>query len=268
MENTKQISLIVGSGAVENAWTPVLRALKPLYAFDLTGDGANCYFARLIYLLRWYASLDNKEFSEKQVKAHLDLLTAIKIELASELKKSDASGEIKVRPQLNEIVKTFLFPSTNKSIIITTNWDEVLEKSLNSIAQTRYPIKGGDIEVHYIHGSVADPNTMYLPSEVTREPYRTKDEEIKLGESHGATWRSLENTNISILYGLSISPLDAELSQILAAGWDSESLEEIIIIDPDHKVISHRVKLLLNPQRKTLLSAYDPRDLTNKVLYD
>jgi hypothetical protein len=59
-------ALIVGAGAVENAWRPVLRALQPYYDFPLTEDGANCILARLIYLLRWYAC-DNSETGTMEV---------------------------------------------------------------------------------------------------------------------------------------------------------------------------------------------------------
>jgi hypothetical protein len=58
MANTNLMTaLIVGAGAVQNAWAPILSALQPEIDFPLTPDGANCILARVVYMLRWCASL-------------------------------------------------------------------------------------------------------------------------------------------------------------------------------------------------------------------
>ena len=54
-DGKKAVALVVGAGAVENAWAPVIRVLHPEFDFPLTADGANSVLARLIYLLRWWA---------------------------------------------------------------------------------------------------------------------------------------------------------------------------------------------------------------------
>jgi len=104
-----------------------------------------------------------------------------------------------------------------------------------------------------------------LPTEVTRENYRTKEEDAAIGNNHGSIWRTLENSNVSIFYGLSLAALDAELGQTLASGWDSKNLEKIIIIDPDHLTISKRVKSHLKHPRKIKIYGYDPRQLNNEI---
>ncbi|WP_409415732.1 hypothetical protein [Flavobacterium sp. PS2] len=51
------IVIIVGAGAVENAWNPVINAIKTFTDLTVDADGANGFFARLIYLLRFYSKI-------------------------------------------------------------------------------------------------------------------------------------------------------------------------------------------------------------------
>ena len=49
-----KIVIIVGAGAVENAWVPIVNAIKVFRDQTVDIDCANCFLARLIYLLRFY----------------------------------------------------------------------------------------------------------------------------------------------------------------------------------------------------------------------
>jgi hypothetical protein len=108
---------------------------------------------------------------------------------------------------------------------------------------------------------------MYLPSEMAIEPYRRAREVQAIGGIHGAVWKRLEKVHRMIIYGSSIAPLDAELGQTLAAGWSNSNLEEILIVDPNHELIAHRVNLLLDPRRDVRVLGLHPSTLEEEKDY-
>lgn len=261
--NSKICALIVGAGAVNNAWAPVIRALQPYHDFPLTPDGANSFLARVVYLLRWYAS-DKSEFGQTQLKHSLDFLKEIRESISKELKDSQKKKEITIRDDYEKIINEFLIPYGNNFMFVTTNWENVASNALHKILNKKNHVK---IFPLHVHGSIENPETLYLPSEMTKEPYRSYDEEQHIGGMHGAVWRGLEKAHRVIVYGLSIDPLDAELGQTLASGWSNPCLEEIIIINPNHESVALRVNLLLDRKRDIKVSGYSPNDLSTKIDY-
>ena len=228
--NHRVTALIVGAGAVENAWAPVVRAIQPYYEVPLTPDGANCVLARLVYLLRWYASIDS-EFAKRELTRLKQFRAQIQRALCMELRKSQRLKEINVRKEFATIVMNLLIQDDRRLalMLITTNWDTVVATALSDILNITMR---GTLRPLHIHGSIDDEQTLYLPTEMTKEPYRTREEEQKIGGLHGSIWRGLEDAHRVILYGLSLSPLDAELGQTLAAGWSNQNLREINIVCP------------------------------------
>ena len=87
-------TLIVGAGAVENAWNPVLRALQSYFDFPLTADGANCFLARAVYLLRWWSSSPG-EMAEQQLSLHKTFFDKLKKDICAEIQASQERGELK-----------------------------------------------------------------------------------------------------------------------------------------------------------------------------
>jgi hypothetical protein len=79
--------------------------------------------------------------------------------------------------------------------------------------------------------------------------------------------RGLGEAHRVVLYGISLSPLDAELGQTLATGWNNPNLREIIVVVPDHEVVAHRVNLLLDHRRGVIVKGYAPNDLRTAVDY-
>ena len=77
----------------------------------------------------------------------------------------------------------------------------------------------------------------------------------------------MEKGNRTILYGISLDPLDAELNHALSVGWKSKENEEIIIIDINHEKVAKRVKLLLEKRSQVKVVGYHPEDLTNEINY-
>jgi hypothetical protein len=251
-------ALVVGAGAVVNAWAPVLRALRPHFPFQLTPDAANAFLARVVYLLRWYSSVSGTEAEDPQ---HLEDLRAmwraIRQRISEEVAAAEGSGELQVRPEFDSIVDRFLIERSRRAIVITTNWDHVVEAALAKRLGNRL---GGTAEALHIHGSTSKHDTVYLPTEVVREPYRSKEEEQELGAIHTTIMHALEAAKCVVLYGISLSPLDAELGQTLASGWSGQHLEQIDVIVPDHEIVAQRVNVLLSPTAVRILG-YDPAKL-------
>jgi hypothetical protein len=240
----KRCALIAGAGAVAGAWTPVLRALQRFVDFPLTVDGGNSFLARAVYLARWFSSpfYDSQPHSQYR-DAALKGLRDVKQAIASELISAEMAGEITHRASLEHILKRMMLPFSASMLFVTTNWDTIVPKAISEIMRPDWDFT---FQPLHIHGTAADPSTLYLPSEVTQERYRQPDEDQKIGTMHGRVWKNLEVANRVTLYGLAIDPLDAELGQTLAAGWSNSNLEEVFIVNPHHSVVAHRVNLLDN----------------------
>ena len=261
-----KIALIVGAGAVENAWQPILNAFEKDTGNKIDADGANCYFARLVYLMRFYATGTFPNAKEMSLGINSDV-EKVKSKIAKVLQTAQHENKIKARKEFIDILYKFIFSTYNESVLITTNWDTVIDNELNKIAKSNNPDFDGKIESLHIHGSIESPNSLYLPSEIVREPYRSSEDDSAMGTLHGRTWSAIEECNRAILYGLSIDPLDAELSQTLAAGFSSPNLREIIIINPSHQKVSQRVKLLIDERYPVKIFGYSPSNLSEKIDY-
>jgi hypothetical protein len=264
-EGLKNCALLAGAGAVVGAWDPVMRALKPFVDFPLTVDGANSYLARLVYLARWFSSdFYNSELHKPYRDVTLEHMIQVKQAIASELAAAEAAGEITHRVTLEPVVRELILSFSTRFMVVTTNWDTVVPNAMRKILRTAYE---GELYPQHIHGSVADPSTLYLPSEITQELYRKPEEDKHIGTVHGNVWRNLEQAQRVILYGLSIDPLDAELGQTLAAGWSRSKVEMILIVNPHHSLVAHRVNLLLDRQRDVRVFGLNPETLKREADY-
>lgn len=262
IHNQKTAALIVGAGAVANAWAPVLRALQPFYGFSLTDDGATSVLARLVHLLRFWAQNPTSHAASELAKLKR-FLSLIRSSIAVELEQAEASGELSVREQFNDIVQSTIAGYGDRFILVNTNWDLVVDTAFPVAIAKGWNLK--DFNAVHIHGSRKNSDLMYLPSEVTWEPYRTAAEQQTLGGTHAAVWRALEGAGRVVVYGLSLHPLDAELCQTLAAGLDSGVEKEVLVITPDHKSVAHRINLLVNPARRIKVLGMTPDNLSLKV---
>lgn len=267
MTERSRTALIVGAGAVQQAWSPVIRAIQPDFDFPIDDDSANSFFARLVYLLRWWYSSPSNEHACTNQKQHLDYLNDLKSRIRQELTDAQNAGEFEVRPNFYDVIDHFLVPDRSKNasfMLVNTNWDTVADEATRShLIKTH----DGDVYPLHIHGSVDDHRLLYLPSELTKEPYRTPDEDREIGGIHGSVMRGLEDANCVVIYGLSLSPLDAELLQTLAAGFSNDNLEEVHVVVPDHKLVAGRVRLLLDPRKAVKLIGHDIDNLRKETVY-
>ncbi|OYP37074.1 hypothetical protein [Rhodopirellula sp. MGV] len=245
----------------------MIRALQPDFDFPIDGDGANSFFARLVYLLRWWHSSPDNELTRTNRKQHLEYLHHLKSRIAQELSDAQNAGELAVRPQYYDVIDRFVVPDRNKNasfMLVNTNWDTVADEATRSHLNKTHD---GEVYSLHIHGSVDDHRLLYLPSELTKEPYRTPDEDQRIGGIHGSIMRGLEGASRVVIYGLSLSPLDAELLQTLAAGFSNDNLEEVHVVVPDHELVAGRVRLLLDPRKAVKLIGHDINDLSKETVY-
>lgn len=221
--------------------------------FALTPDGANSILARLVYLMRWFSNSPGTLAEESLVQTRTEY-NRIKAEVAKSIMDAERRGLLKARPALGLILDKLIMSHSSTFSLITTNWDSVVPNAVRSHLRRNYV---GDIHPLHVHGIADNPDLLYLPSEVTKEKYRTHDEEQQVGGIHGSVMTALEGCQRVVLFGLSLDPLDAELCQTLYSGWNHPGLREIYIVNPDHARVAHRVNLLLDPSKKVSVFGCD-----------
>lgn len=260
-----RVALIVGTGSVENSWKPILKAIDLHYDLKTTIDGANCLFAKDVYLARYFASISRKD--KEGLEEMLTRLKLLKVLICFELEKAQKTKKLKPRKELQQILQKFIFHVNVAAILISANWDTVVDDEVQRILGTPLNKFGMEINSFHIHGSINDLDEFYLPSEHTKELYRTRTEKRKFDKRNAIFLHNTEIANKIILYGLSLDPLDAELSQVLAGCCLEENLQEIIIINPNFKKIAERVRILNESDRKIKITCYDPSDLNKPLSY-
>jgi hypothetical protein len=255
----KTATLLVGAGAVENAWQPVINAIKETTNRNIDASNANCFFAQLIYLARFYSTIDHPD-AKYHLQVMLDNIAILKEQICHNLKEAQRKSEIKARPELELIISKFITSKNNKAIIVSTNWDTVVENKVNTLY--RFP-ENKQIPCLHIHGDIN--SDIYLPSEITTEHYRSKEEDKNFGVKHSDFFRIIETTDILILYGISLSPLDAELLQVFYN--IPNFVNQIIIINPDHKSVANNISAIVEPNCKIKITGYHPSDLETEYNY-
>jgi hypothetical protein len=259
----QSVALFVGAGAVKNAWAPIIRAMQPDYFKEtLSVDGATSGLARLVYNLRWFSNSPGDTLDKcRQIMEH------VKMSICEEIKASQQINEISVRDEFWSIIEQITFSDCKRLMIVSTNWDTVVEDAINTIPKIKEMFGNLKLFAAHVHGVYLDPKIIYLPTEMIEEPYRTNEEKQFLGKMHLAVMQATSFAETIIFYGLSISPLDAELTQIVAACMDNDNIQSIKVIDPCHKIVAERINLLLkNPTKKTV-HGYHPSNLHALVDY-
>jgi hypothetical protein len=235
-------ALFVGTGAVENSWAPVLRALNKHSRVEINHDNADLYLTRLVYMMRFFTRHPDPPDSPLKNQDFGEVFRSIKVSIANELREAEESGELKLRDAMPFIHQRFIKPTGGRFMFITTNWDRVAERQTEQLMQDAPP---GTVRPFHIHGSVDDHDGLYLPSEEAYEIYRSDERNASFGGMHVGLMDALDSVENLILYGLSLSPLDPELGQYMASGLNEKVLKRVTIVDPDYKKIASRLRMLL-----------------------
>ncbi|HEY0091683.1 MAG TPA: hypothetical protein VGB43_04270 [Flavobacterium sp.] len=257
-----KIAILVGSGAVENAWEPILNTFRPINGHETDADTANFLFAKSICALRLYSKSPK---GVKQLKEEQETVSLMKEIIGDSLKLAQQSGILKPRKEFDAILNKFVLANPDDLFgFVSTNWDTVIDAEADRWVKEKYY----DIEsakVFHIHGSIEAHEHIYLPSETSLENYRSDAENEKFGYNHFATCQFLSEANSVILYGLSLDPLDAELSLLLNGTFKRSNVREVIIINPDYQQIRKRIKILLFPRTDITIRCFKPEDLETEV---
>lgn len=260
-----QAVLMVGSGAVVNAWAPVLEALEDrIPAAD--AELANLYMATLVQRLRWLHGIVRK--TEGKFRARYQALLR---DCLAEYRDTTASigsalraqaGMLHVRPEGPLIVKRLLDTPAQDApfAIITTNWDF-------SIAALQDRGTRESAGINYLHGTYEVG--MYLPGEVLDEPYRSEDNRSEFGSAMFETVHIVRDAQRLVVYGLSFSPLDAELGFLLysAAQQRQRPFDEVVVVDLKPDAVISRLTVHLGPQKFIGTKPEDVASLTLNGLY-
>ncbi len=264
LERNKPIALLVGAGAVKNAWRPVTRAIQPEhFKSELSSESANSALARLIYLLRWYSDNSN----DVGLNDYKEILRNTKLRICEEIKNAQQNGEITVREEFSYILNDIILSNCSRLMVVSTNWDTLIETALNNSSGLVRLFDNQKLSPAYIHGIYTNPDIIYLPTEVAEERYRTADENKLFGVMHLAAMKTLRDAHTLIIYGLSISSLDAELIQVLGVCLSRSSVKVVHVINPDHKIVAEKINLLLEFPTEVKVFGYDPSNLINPIDY-
>ncbi|OJX52257.1 MAG: hypothetical protein BGO88_17040 [Flavobacterium sp. 38-13] len=256
-----RVALLIGAGAVENAWAPVLNAIKEFCGIDTTADGANFVLANWIYMLRFYSTVGHIKAPEI-LEIHKKDTYWLKKAIVDNLKMAQDKDEIRARPALKRIIEKLIISDDNTFGFVTTNWDTTVDKVISQELK-RFGISHPQ-SIFHIHGDVDDCNSLYLPSEITDETFRAKEESFKIGLKHKMGMEFFMEATHIILYGISLDPLDAELSQMLRSACNKENLKEVTIINLENEKqrISERVRLLFFPSNREIkINFIDPNSI-------
>jgi hypothetical protein len=233
-----RIAILFGAGAVEFSWSPILRIIEPFCRYHpATDDVANTFFAGIVYQLRMATrNHDNKDYDEL-----LGFYKSLKQSICQEIESSMKKNEIVIKSEFIETLNILKKHGTEYRAI-TTNWDAAADKYFED-------------NVIHLHGIFSDPHTLYLPTEIIDEEYRPEVQRENHLLSHGKALQALSEADTLLIYGLSLSPLDAELSNLLSECLNGEKISYILFIDPDFDKVIKRMQFYIqktNPNVKMI----------------
>jgi hypothetical protein len=234
--------MIVGAGALVDAWVPVLAAMRANGYEDVHSENAaNFAMARLVYIGR---QLGTYAPSVPEWAPHRDdfrkKLAQLKDAISRGLLDAERGGTLRTRGDFSKVLNETVLSESGEAAIVTTNWDSVVENDAKKV----HP----NLKTYYLHGSAKGAGSIYLPTEIVEEPYRTEEEKAELVAIRRDVVRAITQATRVVLYGISVSPLDAELGQLIASGLHKSTVQEVHIVNPHFEEVGERVATLLNEE--------------------
>jgi hypothetical protein len=252
---------LFGTGAVEGAWAPVLRAIaRSQGGSEIDPDLANWWFSvqgRMIHLTSTWRSMSNvaleARFGPGQHERTREGMVAadegsrrqfreLKEEIAKELTAAHERGEIRARESLLRTVA--VDAGQGSTVNLTANWDLSLEKLLESLVP-------GPPKVLHLHGDIRDPQGMLLPGERPEELYREEVPNARITSAYWQAMNAFKYARRIYIAGLSLSPLDAALGVALGMGLVSnEQPGEIVVVNrtcEEASRINREVRMIAPP---------------------
>jgi hypothetical protein len=238
---THKTLAIVGAGALIEAWAPVIEGMRANGDEVRTASAANFALARIVYVGRQLESYSNSvpEWDAHKLEFRANL-KRLKEAVAWSLQRAQATGRLLARAELPTVVRKLVIEESDEAAIVTTNWDSVIEEAVRRI--------DAGLSTFYLHGSTKAPGSIYLPSEIAEEPYRTDGEKAQLVAIRRDLVRAITSATRLVLYGISVSPLDAELGQLLASGMHGSAIQEVHIVNPHFEDVCERLVTLVDDE--------------------
>jgi len=258
-------AMIIGAGAVENAWTPIISLFQSMYKElgiknyeSLNSEDINYILAGYIYRLE-FVYLHGSEADQQEM---FQEYKNIKEVIAETLKQANKKREIWARNSYIETMNKFI-PRNHRCGMISTNWDMCVEKTFRDAFRQNNDL----CEILYLHGNYENSQTLYLPSEKIDEPYRTEEDKNNLRDRHAHFSGLVKQARRIILYGISLSILDVELVQILYSASIRTAVREIFVIDTNPDPVAKRLSFLFSNYSKIEIVGFRPDDLDCEINY-
>jgi hypothetical protein len=258
MADAEFVVALFGAGVVRDAWLPVLSALQQTEFPDIaTAEGANFAMARLVYIGR---ELHRGKPTELQNEFRVKF-DQVRHAIGMRLTEAQARGDLAVRAEFSLVMEKIVRRTGAQVELGTTNWDTVVERALAEV--------GHHEQVVHLHGACGNSSSLYLPTEVAEEPYRSDAERAELILPRNTLVRAMQRATHLVLYGLALSPLDAELGQVLASGMNGSPIKEVIIVNPHYPAVAERVAGLTDLGAGAIpVIGVHPQDLGRRWTYD
>jgi len=242
-----QTVFLFGAGAVEDPWAPIISAIQEHHPEARVQDGqqANHYLAWWVYAQRLRARRIEKGGLSPEKRAELDRLKddddQLREGIAKHLVRATVEKTYQLRRRFVEVVGQPRWKQRGGALYLTTNWDRLPEVTM------AVPEKS----VVHLHGDVSSPTCIYLPTETAHEAHRSREANDHIGLLTGTAWQVIQGTDQLCIYGLSFSPLDAELSWVVRVGLEGHTRESMRIYVFDLRAelpkLEWRIRLLLPP---------------------
>lgn len=242
-------ALFVGAGAVENAWSPVIDAIRLHNGVVCDSDTATCFLAREVYKMRFFEC--DCSYGGAYASDFKTYFNQLKHTLCLQLQAAESRRDIRARKELRYVITNLVIPTSSLFYLVSTNWDTTVDKAAEEILADFSDSQS--VKVFHLHGSSDQPETLYLPSEWSGEFYRDESEREAFGGNLRGLLERLDELEHLIVYGLSFSPLDAELTQLINAITNHEHLKSITVVDPDADIVEKRIKQALNNPRLSVI---------------
>jgi hypothetical protein len=205
---------MLGSGAVANAWVPVIAALQEFRptARVTQPDHANFVLSWWVYHQRSRAMrIQMADLTDEDRRANRNIEEEdlrLRQNIAAHIRCASDQTFYCLRRQAVGVINERRWGA--QRFFLSTNWDRLPEMELGLSTTSTF----------HIHGDVEKPDCLYLPTETSTEPYRAAVANEHIAELTGTAWQMLQQARQVCIYGLSLSPLDVEVNVILGVGLE------------------------------------------------
>lgn len=240
---------LIGAGVVtgpkgrSSAWEPVRTAIEVAFKTKVREVNPADPIAYLIFQLR-LLSLNIQDASRKPVSQgvrdlfneRLNTYNEIKRQLKIAFETATSDRSIWLDHELcDRFIEKYKF---GRTAIITTNWDSLLDTYF-------YTTKRYDV-IH-VHGTIDNPDSIYLPTEISKEPFRQGLSSGRdINAQHSVCRTALGHATKIIIMGNSLSLYDAETCVLIGDCHHNGERKktEYVVIDPSPEPVA-RLRFLV-----------------------